>query len=209
MEATPSIIKNFRNYVQRNVGICSYKYELSFKAGLAKIWGYMQVREQQEYFFSLINDLSQNFDKHNVKELDASFEVLLELLEHSSGKKTIFPHLPTVKMLLSDMPIQEPEFSIVHTFSKDQLTQLLFDLPKDERDIIRIGNKTKMLSVVFKDNKYTIYYPDEVMETVSVRSPHDASAKIFKLLNRYYDDSTNKLSLCVAVYKVPAKRSLQ
>ena len=201
MESSPTIVQNFRNYVLRKVGICSYKYELAFKVGLAKVWGYMRVRDQNAYFFSLVEMLSQKIDKNNVAEMDWNFEILLDLIEQSSGKKTIFPHLPNPKLSFAAMPIKEPEFSISHTFTEEQIAKLLERIPIKNDNIVRIGNKSAMLSLVREDNKYIIYNPSQSSRMVTVNSPIAASKKIFKLLNRYYDTLSDKLALCVSVYK--------
>lgn len=200
MEA-PTIVQNFRNYVLRKVGICSYKYELSFKIGLAKVWGYMRVRDQNSYFFALVDMLSQKIDADNMAEMDWNFEILLDLIEQASGKKTIFPHLPNPKLSFTSMPIKEPEFSIAHNFTKEQIAKLLENLPHNKDNIIRIGNKSAMLSLVREDGKYTIYNPGESLKTVTVASSFDASKKIFKALSRYYDAFNDKLAVCVSVYK--------
>ena len=208
MEASPTIVHNFRGYALRKFGICSYKYELSFKVGLSKVWGLMQARNQNAYFFTLVDMLSQKIDKHNTLEnVDWNFEILLDLLEHSSGEKTIFPHLPNPRLSLVDTAIQKPEFSISHTFNKEQVARLFESFPQKKDNVIRIGNKTTMLSLVRSDGKYTIYDPHNASKEVTVNSSLDASKKVFKLLRRYYDGLTDKVALCVAVYKVIRKNT--
>jgi hypothetical protein len=58
-----------------------------------------------------------------------------------------------------------------------------------------------MLSLVQENGKYTIYDPKHMSKTVTVGSALDASKRIFNLLQRSYDSLTDKLAICVSVYK--------
>ncbi len=193
-----NLLQNFRRHMIDVNGISSYKQEQAFKLFIAKLWALMSHKSQEDYFFTLINIVKNSNENNKQKDIDITLKILIDIWSNmapSSGKTEA-----SVIDAISNEWINE--LHIAHTFVIEQISELLQAMFAHENKIVVLTNATEIIIVMKKNENFMLYNPVNIDNSYICNSSINAANIIFDMLNKYMDQSNNRIGLCCSLYRI-------
>lgn len=127
-----------------------------FDCGLPAVWLYLKAIGLENLYFDLLK---------RVKTRYLLFKELFYLLLLANGKSSFFPTIargflkfkvPTL-VAAAQVQVTKPIFRMAYGFTREQLKEVLNAIAKPHY-MIRLGNKTKAIGIMYSDNAYHVYH---------------------------------------------------
>ncbi len=136
----------------------SKKLDRVFACGLPAVWMYLKSIGLEELYFDLLKRAKTRY---------ILFKELFYLTLLANGKSSFFPTLGKGFLKLRVPPlvaaaqveVSEPVFRMAFGFTREQLIEVLSAITKPNY-MIRIGNQTQAIGVMYSDDAYHVYHTD-------------------------------------------------
>lgn len=176
-------LDSYRTYLQ-DVGANSGRHlDNCFASGTISVWLYMKAIGLETEFFELIK---------KAKDYTSVIKELMYLLQLTNSNTSYFPQIPKdllrleIPGLVADAQIEitQPDFKLAFVLDDKRILEVLKGLAVKNR-MIRLGDKTHAIGIMFAKDKYCIYHSgnSEALEYSNINDCVAAALRALKDLN--------------------------
>jgi len=151
-------LETYEKYM-KEIGVKpTYHLKQCFDSGLPAVWLYMKSIGLEEIYFDVLN---------KAKKKSAWFKELFYMLHLANSNNKFYPQVPEdllkieipPAILDAQIPLEEPDFQMAFSFTRDQLKETLEAVVLPEK-MVRVGNYSKSVGIMYSNDVYYVYHAD-------------------------------------------------